>query len=286
MNINLEWYRFFREVAKCTSFSEAAKELFVSQSAVSQAIAHLEQSLHTALFVRSGRGVTLTGDGKLLHDYVESALGMLDRGEEKLEERAKLLAGEVKIAAADTISRHFLLPYLDRFNSRHSSIKMQVINRTSFQSLALLKSGAVDFAFVNLPIKEEGICIVKCMDIHDIFVGGSKYERLSHAPISTLELIRYPLIMLEEISNSRKYVDQYFVDQGTPAEAEIELGSHDLLLEFAKIGLGLSCVVKEFSEEYLEKGALFEIPLKNPIKKRSMGMCFLKNVPMSFAAEE
>ena len=68
-------------------------------------------------------------------------------------------------------------------------------------------------------------------------------------------------------------------------EPEIELGSHDLLLEFAKIGLGISCVVKEFSREYVEREEVFQIPLETPIQRRSMGMCFLKNVPMSAAAE-
>ena len=285
MDTNLELYRVFREVARQSSFSAAARELYVSQLAVSQAIGNLEKSLNTTLFVRGSKGVKLTGDGKLLYDYTESALSMLEKGEEMLEERAKLLAGEVKIAAADTISKHFLLPYLQKFNSGHPSIRIQVVNRTSMQSVALLKSGAVDFAFVNLPIKEEGIATVKCMDVHDIFVGGRKYKHLSPYPMAPAELIKYPLIMLEGISNSRKYVDRYFMEYGILLEPEIELGSHDLLLEFAKIGLGISCVVKEFSREYLEREEVFQIPLETPIQRRSMGMCFLKNVPMSAAAE-
>lgn len=285
MNTNLELYRVFREVARQSSFSAAARELYVSQSAVSQAIGNLEKSLNTTLFIRGTKGVKMTGDGKLLYDYTESALSMLEKGEEMLEERAKLLAGEVKIAAADTISKHFLLPYLQKFNSGHPSIRIQVVNRTSMQSIALLKSGMVDFAFVNLPIKEEGIATVKCMDVHDIFVGGQKYKHLSHYPMEPSELIKYPLIMLEGISNSRKYVDRHFMEYGILLEPEIELGSHDLLLEFAKIGLGISCVVQEFSREYLKREEVFQIPLNPPIQRRSMGMCFLKNVPMSAAAE-
>ncbi len=285
MNTNLELYRVFREVARHSSFSAAARELYVSQSAVSQAIGNLEKSLHTTLFVRGAKGVKLTGDGKLLYDCAESALAMLEKGEEMLEERAKLLAGEVKIAAADTISKHFLLPYLQRFNGKNPGIRIQVVNRTSMQSIALLKSGTVDFAFVNLPIKEEGIDTVKCMDVHDIFVAGKKYKHLSRYPMAPSELIKYPLIMLEEISNSRKYVDRYFMDYGILLEPEIELGSHDLLLEFAKIGLGISCVVKEFSKEHLEREEVYQIPLEVPIERRSMGMCFLKNVPMPAAAQ-
>ncbi len=286
MDTNLELYKVFREVARQSSFSKAARELYVSQSAVSQAIGNLEKTLGTVLFVRSAKGVKLTGDGEILYEYTESALSLLEKGEEKLEERGKLLAGEVKIAAADTISKHILLPYLQSFNLKHPDIKIKVINRTSIQSIALLKSGAVDFAFVNFPLVEDGIVSVEYMTIHDIFVASEKYKKLSLIPILPEELVKYPLIMLEGISNSRRYVDGYFMEHGIFPEPEIELGSHDLLLQFAKIGLGISCVVKEFSETYLDNKELYEIPLKTPIKERSIGICYSKSVPMSAAAEE
>lgn len=286
MDANLELYRVFREVARQSSFSGAARELFVSQSAVSQAIGNLEKNLNTVLFVRGARGVKLTSDGEILYEYTESALSMLEKGEEKLEERSKLLAGEVKIAAADTVSKHLLLTFLQKFNLEHPNIRIQVINRTSVQSIALLKSGDVDFAFVNFPIDEDGIESVKCMTVHDVFVAGEKYKQLSDKPILPSELVKYPLIMLEGISNSRRYVDRYFMEYGILLQPEIELGSHDLLLEFAKIGLGVSCVIKEFSQDFIKNKDVFEIPLKTPIKAREIGGCFLKDVPMSKAAQE
>ncbi len=286
MNANLELYRVFREVARQSSFSKAARELFVSQSAVSQAIGNLEKTLGTVLFVRGKKGVKLTSDGELLYEYTESALSTLEKGELKLEERGKLLAGEVKIAAADTISKYVLLPILKDFNELYPDIRIHVVNRTTAESIQLLKSGAVDFAFGNFPIDEAGIVMKKSMTVHDIFVGNSKFKELSGVKILPEKLIEYPLIMLESISNSRKYVDRYFMEYSIALQPEIELGSHDLLLEFAKIGLGISCVIKEFSEEFLDSGELFEIKLEKEIKERSIGICYSDGVPLSKAAEE
>jgi len=286
MNANLELYRVFREVARQSSFSKAARELFVSQSAVSQAIGNLEKTLGTTLFVRGKRGVTLTSDGELLYEYTESALSTLEKGEAKLEEREKMLAGEVKIAAADTISKYVLLPILKDFNELYPDIRIHVVNRTTMESIQLLKSGEVDFAFCNFPIDEEGIVSKKSMTVHDIFVGSNKFKELKDNKILPEKLIEYPLIMLESISNSRKYVDRYFREYSIDLQPEIELGSHDLLLEFAKIGLGISCVIKEFSKEFLKNGELFEIKLEKKISPRSIGICYLKGMPLSKAAEE
>lgn len=67
---------------------------------------------------------------------------------------------------------------------------------------------------------------------------------------------------------------------------EFELGSHDLLLQFAQINLGIACVTKEFALEYLEKGLLYEVPLQQPLPERSIGICHLKSVPLSRAAQK
>lgn len=77
----------------------------------------------------------------------------------------------------------------------------------------------------------------------------------------------------------------FFLTKGITIQPEFELGSHELLLEFAKINLGVACVTKEFSEEFLGEGLLHEVTLTEPIPKRSIGICYLKNVPLNRAAE-
>ena len=286
MNTNLEQYKIFRTVARSQSFSKAARELFVSQPAVSQAVANLEESLHAALFVRGARGVTLTPEGRLLYDYVEPALSLLETGEEKLSEMAKLLKGEVKIAAADTISRHYLLPYLRKFHEKHPGIHLHVVNRTSVQSIELLRAGAVDFAFANLPLETDGLLVEPCMEVHDIFAGSARFAHLARRPVSLEQLAAQPLIMLEQTSNSRKLVERHFLEHGVALQPEIELCSYDLMLDFAGIGLGIACVIREFAGDALSQGGLSEILLADPLPARSIGLCRVANVPMSFAAEE
>ncbi|MBE1556542.1 LysR family transcriptional regulator [Sporosarcina limicola] len=280
----LDLYKIFCKVGKSESFSKAAKDLFMTQPAVSQAIMQLEKELDTRLFNRSPKGVSLTNEGSLLFEYANSAINLIHVGEEKILEFKNLTAGELRIGVGDTISRYFLLPYLEAFHNSYPNIKFTIVNGTTFELCAVLKSGGVDIAICNLPIDDSTLELRSCFDIQDIFVYGEKFKKILARPISLHELIKLPLIFLESKSNSRKYVEDYMLAKGIKISPEFELGSHDLLLEFAKINLGIACVTKEFSKEYLTKGLLHEVQLIEEIPKRNVGVCFLKSVPLSPAS--
>lgn len=280
----LDLYKVFCQVGRSESFSEAARALYMTQPAVSQAIMQLEKELDIRLFNRTPRGVSLTSEGSLLFDYATSALNLLNVGEEKILEFKNLTAGELKIGVGDTISRYFLLPYLEHFHNRYPNIKFRIENGTTLELCALLKSGEVDIVVCNFPLDDPALEMRSCFLIQDTFVYGQKFKKILEKPMSLEELVKLPLIFLESKSNSRKYVESYLSSKGIRIEPEFELGSHDLLLEFAKINLGIACVTKEFSKEYLESGLLSEVQLLEGIPKRSVGICYLKSVPLSLAA--
>ncbi|MED4202727.1 LysR family transcriptional regulator [Neobacillus mesonae] len=280
----LDLYYVFYTVGKSKSFSKAAKELYMSQPAISQSIAQLEKELDTRLFNRISKGVTLTDEGSLLFEYVSSALQFIQAGEEKLLEFKNLIIGEFKIGVSDTISRYFLLPYLETFHNRYPNLKFKIVNGTTWEIIAALKSGEVNIAICNLPIDDKSLEVKPIFEIQDTFVYGEKYRKILSKPINLEELVKLPLILLDN-SNSRRYVEEFFLSKGITIQPEFELGSHELLLEFARINLGVACVTKEFSEQFLRKGLLREVTLTDPIPKRSIGICYLKNVPLNRAAE-
>ncbi|MBO0587528.1 LysR family transcriptional regulator [Sporosarcina sp. E16_8] len=282
----LDLYKIFCKVGKSESFSKAAKDLYMTQPAVSQAIMQLERELDTRLFYRTPKGVSLTNEGSLLFEYANSAINLIHAGEEKILEFKNLTMGELKIGVGDTISRYFLLPYLEAFHTRYPNIKFTIVNGTTVELCSILKSGGVDIAVCNFPIDDPTLELRPCFDIQDTFVYGERFKKILAKPLSLHELVKLPLIFLESKSNSRKYVEDYMISKGIKISPEFELGSHDLLLEFAKINLGIACVTKEFSQEYLNKGLLYEVQLIEEIPTRSIGVCFLKSVPLSRASKK
>jgi len=285
-DISLDLYKIFCTVVRAGNMSAAAKKLFISQPAVSMAVRQLEGKLGSPLLVRSVKGVRTTPEGEVLYQYLEQGLGLIQRAEEKYYEMLHLTAGELKIGASDTVIANYLLPYLEQYHQKYPEVNIKVTNKTTYESLRLLRSGHVDLCFINLPILEEvDLQIMPCISIHDCLMGGEKYQDLARTGMDIKDIGKYPLLLLEELSNSRRYIDQYAKDQGVVLQPILELGSNDLLVEFARINLGMTFVIKEFSQKQLQGGNLFEIPLYPPVPSRSIGLVRLKDGVVSHASK-
>lgn len=283
MKTKLDYYRIFYETARFCSFSSAAKYLYISQSAISQCIHQLEKDLNVQLFVRTRKGVSLTSEGKILFLKVENAINSIEQAESHLERLRHLESGELKIAAADTITSHFLLKYLEEFHVLYPDIRIEMANSYSSHMLSLVKEGKADLAFVNMPLTDDELVIEPCFEINDIFVCGPDYENKSS--YSWKEIADLPLILLEKNSSSRRFIEKIFEEKHITLNPQIEIAAHDLLICFASIHLGISCVVEEFTKEELEKGSIKKLPLTPPLPKRSIGCAYLKNAPLSYAAK-
>ena len=164
----------------------------MTQPAVSQAIAQLETELDIRLFTRTPRGVTLTKEGQMLFEYSNSAINLINTAEQKLLETKNLLAGELRIGVGDTISKHYLLPYLEKFHNQFPSIKFKIMNGTTPELCAMLKSGELDLSICNLPISDGSIEIRECLTIHDIFVCGKGFLTNNSMPLSLSQVRDYP----------------------------------------------------------------------------------------------
>ena len=283
--MKLELYRVFKEVAEAGNITAAAQTLFISQSAVSQSIKQLEAELQTRLFARNSRGVTLTADGRMLYEYVRSAMGLLETGEEKLSQSRDLQMGHLTIGASDTVTSQFLLPYLDRFHRQYPAIHIQIISGRSHKVLGLLQSGKVDIAFASTPQEGASLETFPCLATHSIFVAGAEYPCDFDHVYTLEEIARFPLILLERKASSRLYLEKYFLQNGLHLNPEIELGARSLLVDLAAIGFGVAGVTEEFVRKELDSGRLKKLKTSFEIPARSVDMCLLSDVPQSAAAE-
>ena len=283
MAVKLELYRVFKEVAETGNISLAAKNLYISQSAVSQSIKQLETALQARLFARSPRGVSLTWEGQMLYQYVRSALGLLATGEDKLSQAQQLLLGTLTIGASDTVTSFFLTQYLDAFHRLHPGIRLKIVSGRSAKVLSMLKSGAVDIAFASSP-SEPGLSTWSCFATHSVFVAGSGYDCDFDHVYTRQEIADFPLILLERKASSRVFLEQYFLQSGITLTPEIELSSRSLLVSLAKIGLGVAGVTLEFVQDALLSGDIRLLKTDFTIPSRSVDMCTLQDVSPTAAA--
>ncbi|WP_309121202.1 LysR family transcriptional regulator [Paenibacillus sp.] len=284
MAINHELYKVFYWAAKTGSLSQAAKALFLTQPSVSHAIKQLEQSFGVALFTRTSQGVELTQEGSVLYSYIEQSHILIALAEEKMAALKNLESGELRIGGSDSLFKHYLLPHLEQFHEQHPGVKLHLNHGTTPEVITFLKEGRIDLGVVRMPIVEPQLEVKESFQLQDCFVAGARYAELRGKTLSLQELLRHSIILFSRNSRARMAITELFQHYGYSIKPEIEVGSVDLLIEFARRGLGISYVTREFVSKELEEGSLFEVRLDVPIPPSHVGIMTMRNMPLSRAA--
>ena len=283
MNQNLSSYRIFYTVANAGNISKAAKELYISQPAISKSIQKLEESLGCKLFSRSSRGVVLTEEGNLLYGHVRDAFETLTLGEDKLKRSIELGVGHLRIGVSTTLCKYMLLPYLKEFIKRNPHISISINCQSTNETLKLLDDNKIDIGLIGKPDNLKNIQFYYLDNIKDIFVATGDYlSHLSQRGIKEDEILQNSTLMLLDKNNmTRQYIDDYLQENQITVADSIDISNMDLLIDFAKIGVGVACVIKSFVKKELEDGTLTEIPLGVPIHEREVGFAYKSNLKPS-----
>lgn len=273
MDQNLSQYRIFYAVAKAGNISRAAKELYISQPAISKSISKLEDSLNTVLFTRNSRGVQLTDEGQVLFEHTRDAFEELAKGEQELKRIREFNMGHIRIGVSNTLCRFIMVKYLKGFIEQYPHIKITIESQPTTQTLSMLEQQRIDIGLVVEQKSAKSMNFIPVMDIEDIFVATPSYlENLKLREGADTDVFQSGNLMLLDKNNiTRHYIDDYMSVNEIVANNLLEVTTMDLLIEFARIGLGIGCVIKEFVKEDLDSGRLAQLKLDTPIHKRTVG---------------
>ena len=281
--VKLELYRVFREVAEAGNISLAAENLYLSQSAVSQSVKQLEQQLGTRLFLRSPRGVTLTEDGRLLFEYVRSAMGLLETGEDKLQQSRTLQAGTLVIGASDTVTSQFLLPHLTPSTAAIPT-STSASSAAAAISAGLLRAGRVDIAFASAPGDADDLEHIPCFETHSCFVAAPDYPCDFTRAYTTEEIAAFPLILLER-RPPRALTLKILPPKRRQAHAGDRARRAQPSCRLAKIGFGVAGVDARIRPGRARRGRDPSSFHRFSIPPRTVDLCMLRNVSPSAATE-
>lgn len=279
MEQNLSQYRIFYAVAKAGNISKAAKELYISQPAISKSISKLEDSLNTTLFTRNSRGVQLTEEGQVLFEHTQAAFEELNMGEQELKRIREFNLGHIRIGVSNTLCRFIMVTYLKGFIEKYPHIKITIESQSTTHTLAMLEQQRIDIGLIAEPKPQKNLVFLPVMDIEDIFAATPSYlENLRLREGADADVFQVGNIMLLDKNNiTRNYIDDYMTLSHITANNLLEVTTMDLLIEFARIGLGIGCVIREFIKEDLDSGRLVQLKLDTPIHKRTIGFAYHSN---------
>ena len=284
MNIDYELYRIFYIVAKNGNITRASKELLISEPAVSKSIKNLEGYLGAPLFTRTKIGVNLTTEGITLYEYISKGIEYFKSGEAKFNELINLESGTIRIGINTTLTKEFLMPYLETFHKLYPNINIEIRTNLTSELKSMLKDGLIDMHILNLTNEEtkNDFNIIKCKTITDCFVSNKPIKE----KISIKELNNYPLILQDKNSNTRKFLDDFANKYEITLKPKIEIGSYYLVSEFSRIGLGIGYVTKNYIKNNLDNKELFIVPIKEIIPSRDIGILLNKNTTPNFSTKE
>ncbi len=272
---DLNLLHVFYVVANEESFSKASEKLYISQPAVSQNIKSLEDSVGFQLFVRAKKGVKLTQEGLEIYEYCKNIFKQIDMLNQTITDLSSLDTGTLYIGASDTICKYYLIDKLKEFEVLFPKIRFKVTNCTTSESMKLLKNGDVDLVFVHSPVYED-VEKINCLALHDVFVCANDYDISNINHLS--DLTNHQVILLEEASSSRKMLDTNLLKYGVSLKPNFELASLDLLVEFSKKNMGITCIAMEYIQEELKNNELKIINIPEKLDTRYVTLCYDRNL--------
>lgn len=285
--IDIELYKIFYMVAKHGNITKAAEALYISQPAVTMNIKKLEELLETTLFVRTKRGVILTNEGKVLYEHVTSAMENIKLGENRLSSLKHLDMGNIRIGIGTTLTKYFLMPYLELFHKKYPKVKINIDTSMTSEILKKLDDGKLDIAIIansNNDFKNFNVEFTKKLEY--IFVANKSFIELTKSPVKLDELNNYPLLLQHPASNSRKMLDNFTAKHDVVLKSDMELSSYSLVVEFSKIGMGIGFMVEEFVKEELNNKELYKITTTPKFPKQNLLVLTKKDYLPSFSAKK
>lgn len=287
MDVNYDLYKTFYVVANCSTITEAAQKLMISQPAVTKAIKNLEWQLNGNLFIRSKNGITLTESGKKFYNYIKPAIEQMQDASKLFNNISKIESGEIKIGTSNTILKFFLMSYLKEYSKLLPNVNILIEESYTPTLINMVKNGSLDTAIIYAnenDSKLDGLKIYHLKTLNYCFIGNKKYKKYANKVINFNELKNENLILntinpiqTSLLNNSAKDVKY---------KAYINLASHSLVYEFVKEGFGIGLVIKEFIKDNLDNKDLYEIKIKEEFQPLNLILIINKNSFPTYATSQ
>ena len=286
---NLDYYKTFFYVATYSSFSDASKALFVSQSAVSQTIKKLEAELGTTLFVRKGQHINLTGAGEILFERVKVAFNEFQQAEIEIKNYESIAHNNISVGITETSLRYGFLDCLEKFKNNHPDVHLSISGNTTLEMFTYLREDKIDFALIiisdALARGNQDIHLEKCFQIQDVFIASKDMAIDFKRDYSLQELLSKPTISVSEINNFRENLDTFFQEKGLVFQPTYTLENMNQVLSFTKKNFGIGVLPYAYAKDDINKGIL-RIVKTTPIPKRTVYLACAKGKTLSGACLE
>ena len=280
--MNYTYLNVFYTVAKLQNISKAAKELDVTQPAVSRIISNIEKEYNTKLFFRSKTGVTLTRDGLNLFEMIKNPLIELEKVASNLDHNKTLDKVVIHIGATSTSLYCYVFKYLEKFKQMYPNVTFRIYSNSSAKLLDMVEKGSIDLAIITTPFQGgEELDIYNIAKLNDILVAPISYKDKIQGPVSIRDVIDYPFVLLSKEMQFREFIDAFIRKYNVHISAAYETDSSALLIPFVELDCGLTFIPDEMAAKSIKERKCFKVDLIEELPQRYIAFAVKKDKSIS-----
>lgn len=281
--MELRQLKYFIKTAETLNFTEAARQLFITQSTLSQQIRQLETELQVPLFDRIGKRTYLTEAGTEFLPYAKQTVADSEGGVQRLRDLQNIMAGELRIGAVFTLS-DLLTSTIISFSKQYPNIKLVVVSRPVNELLDLLKERKLDLILSYRPDDEDNqIEFFPLFDSNLSVIVNYNHPLVAQREVSLELLKQYPLVLPSVGSQARTMIDRLLASRHVQLTPQIEISSMTIMMNLVETGHWIA-VMSEMLIRGHEK--LRAIPIAGRKTQMHPSVITLKGIYQKLSAKE
>lgn len=283
--MELRQLRYFTAIARCGSFSKAAEEVFIAQSALSHQLAQLEDELDTALFHRNRRGVELTDAGRLFHAHATAILRQVEDAKASVRVEEGEPSGKVVFGIPHSVSNALALPLLMAVRRELPKVELELTEELTGNLVPQLRSGQISLAVLFDDGSLDEFEVTPLIDERLFLIGPGGLDLPSKKSIALKRALQMPLILPAHPHGVRPIIEKAARSQGFPAPNVVaDISSISILRTTLLAGLGCTLLPVMPMQNDIDSGALRAVPVDRPGLTRRLTVCAAKHIPLSAAS--
>jgi DNA-binding transcriptional LysR family regulator len=270
--MHLETLKVFCDVVETRSFSVAASQNYVTQSAVSQQIRMLEEKYGKQLLERTRGNVQLTPAGEILYQSSKEIVQRYGELEARLQAVAKVVAGSVRVATVHTIGLYELSAQLKRFLKAYPHVQLQLEYSRSNKIYDDALKGGIDLGIVAYPSRRPGITVIPFREDRLVLVVSPQHPLAKHKQVSIKKLDGEPLVGFDRDIPTRKETDRVLRRHGIEVRYVMELDNAEIMKRVVEIGIGIAILPEHAVRPEVRGGTLAAVQLADEVFLRPLGI--------------
>jgi len=277
--------RVFSVLARTGSFTQAARELHLTQSGVSHSIKALERETGCRLLDRMGKKVVLTQAGEQLLHHANKILQEMENAQQALTHLGKWGRGRIRLGASATACQHIIPPVLREFKESFPEHAITIEPGDTLQLMALLHRHKIDLALTLEAQREPQLEFHPLFADELQFIVGAMHPWAQAGRVERADIPRQNYILYNKHSVTFRLIEVYFHQEEMALNTVIELGSMEATKELVKLGVGVSIVAPWIARKEIEEGSVVALPLGRRKLQRRWGVLHWHNKRLDLAEE-